>query len=289
MSNKAAQGEEPLAADQPRLERCKCGAIVEVLPTPDGDEVRLEAGRWPWPDLPDDARFVIVEGIAQAAAGLGSQEQLVRLLHDRACPRVVRRRPADNLIGAVWAHHIDYAKPRPYDQRAAAWAAQRREGVSTDRIAVDAGVTHQWVSRVTNPLGPFPRPGTPSAETVDRWITARREGMSASAIALHDRVPVHRVRDSTRHAGPFTRRVHGAGELGITEIAQLLGVGHPTVYRWQRLGRLPEPIKGRPGLQAWDRDQVQRWAAEHLTECAQCGARPMDLLRHTAMKHRGGR
>lgn len=113
--------------------------------------------------------------------------------------------------------------------------------------------------------------------------------MSATAIAIRDQVPVHRVRDFTRHAGPFTRRVHRPGELGITEIAQLLGVGHPTVYRWQRLGRLPEPIKGRSGLQAWDRDQVERWATETLAECAQCGARPMDLLRHTAMKHRGSR
>lgn len=281
--------EGPLGAGDPRLERCRCGAIVEILPTGDGDEIRLEAGRWPWPDLPDDARYVVVEGIASPAIGPGSQEQLARLPHDRACPRLARRRPSGDLIGAVWAHHHDHAKPRPYDQRASAWAAQRREGVSTDRIATDAGVTHQWVSRVTKPFGPFPRPGTPSAMTVDRWITDRRAGISATAIALRDQAPVHRVRDSTRHAGPFTRRVHGPGELGITEIAQLLGVGHPTVYRWQRLGRLPGPIKGRLGLQAWDQDQVERWAAEHLTECAQCGARPMDLLRHTAMKHRGGR
>lgn len=274
-------------AKQPPLERCVCGAIVEVLPTPDGDGVRLEAGRWPWPDLPANSRFHVVDGVASKAPGPGSPERLARLAHEVACPRRVRTRPDDDLVGPLWAHHRDNTKPRPpFDERAAAWAAQRREGVSTDDIAAEAGVTHQWVSRVTKPLGPFPRPGTPTPQTVERWIADRRRGISAGAIARRDQAPVHRVRDSTRHAGPFTRRVHRPGELGITEIAQLLGLGHPTVYRWERRGLLPEPVKGRPGPAAWSRDDIERWAAQNLAECEQCGARPLDLLRHTAMKHR---
>lgn len=52
---------------QARLERCLCGAIVEILPTQEGDEVRLEAGHWPWADLPADSRFVVHEGIANTA------------------------------------------------------------------------------------------------------------------------------------------------------------------------------------------------------------------------------
>lgn len=277
----------PMLNELSRLERCRCGAIVEILPTSEGDEVRLEAGRWPWPDLPDGARFVVVDSVAHAGVGAGRPDQLARLPHEHACPRVVRRRPADDLVGAVWAHHLDHSKPRPYDERAAVWASRRHEGISTAQIAGDAGVTHQWVSRVTKPWGPFPRPGSPTTKSVEQWIVDRRRGLSALAIASRDQVPVHRVRDATRHAGPFTRRVHRPGELGITEIAQLLGVGHPTVYRWRRLGRLPEPIPGRSGLESWSREEVERWADATLVECDQCEARPMDLLRHTAMKHRG--
>lgn len=40
---------------------------------------------------------------------------------------------------------------------AATWAQLRREGVSIGVIGREFGVTHQQVSRVTAPLGPFPR------------------------------------------------------------------------------------------------------------------------------------
>lgn len=275
--------------DRTRLERCSCGAIVRVLASADGETLRLEAHEWPWPDLPDDARYLVVDGEAVALPGAGSAEQLATLEHARACPRVVRRRPPQGLVRALWEYHHDKTRPKtPLDPHAGEWAALRRNGTSTQDIAERAGVTHQWVSRVTKPLGPFPRPGAPTPETVKRWVSDRRAGLSALAIAERDQVPVHRVRDATRPFGPFTRRVHKPGEVGITEIADLLGVGHPTIYRWHRLGRMPAPIAGRRGFVSWPLDQVQEWAEQNLTVCAMCEAKPMDLLRHMAMKHPRG-
>lgn len=67
-------------------------------------------------------------------------------------------------VSRATSHAGPFPHPRTVRARQAThplaqqWAQARRAGVSTTRIAAANDVCHQWVSRVTAPLGPYPTP-----------------------------------------------------------------------------------------------------------------------------------
>lgn len=173
---------------------------------------------------------------------------------------------------------------------AAEWAARRRAGESTRVIAQEFGVSPSWVSRLTVAAGPYPRPGTPTAADVKRWVQARRSGVSIAAIVRDEGVSRQRVVVATEAFGPFRQRPGSRSEVGVTELAEILGLSLPTVLRWVEAGRVPPSLC--PGTRGrrrrWARDMILEWISGlDLPVCPQCGARPRDLARHIGAVHRG--
>ncbi len=167
----------------------------------------------------------------------------------------------------------------PTVARAVTWSQQRRAGQRVADIAARAGVSHQWVSRLTGPFGPFP---PAAADDVPEWVQARRAGDTLDSIARRFGVSAHRVSAATAAHGPFAypQRDHG-GRVGTAGMARMLGVAEPTVTRWQRRVDFPPPaLEGNPGRAMWDREAVQAWAAQALTRCPVCAAQVLDLPRH---------
>ena len=166
----------------------------------------------------------------------------------------------------------------PTLSRAVTWSEQRRAGQRVTQIAARAGVSHQWVSRLTRPFGPFP----PANHPVREWVQARHAGQSIKAIAQQDKVSEHRVSTATRPYGPFPYphrdtgdRIHTAG------IARMMGVLPAMVTRWRTRPDFPSPVsQSGPAPREWDRAAVQAWADHHLSTCPVCTARVLDVPRH---------
>lgn len=178
---------------------------------------------------------------------------------------------------------------RPDPDRVADWVARRRAGESTRVIAHEFGVSWSWVSKVTVSAGPFPRPGTPTEADVKRWVQARRSGVSIAAIVRDEGVSRQRVATATEEFGPFRQRPGSRSEVGVTELAEILGLSLPTVLRWVEAGRVPPPLH--PGTRGrrrrWARGAILQWVAGlDLAVCPQCGARPRDLAKHVSAVHR---
>lgn len=171
---------------------------------------------------------------------------------------------------------------------AEAWAELRRRGVSVGLIGREFGVTHQWVSRVTAPLGPFPRAGTPAAEQVEDWIAQRRSGRSIERVARSAGVPRQRVAEATAVAGPFRRRLAEPGWLTVTDAAWVAGVSGPALLRWEALGRMPPPDARRGRRRLWREDTIRQWleTSPDLERCGICGARSFSVSRHFGAAHR---
>lgn len=169
------------------------------------------------------------------------------------------------------------------------WAERRRAGESTMAIAEQAGVCHQWVSRVTKPFGPFPRAGTPTNETVRKWVAARQRRISLAQLSREYGVTARRISAATKPDGPFPTPRHRKPNLvGVQDIARLLGVSEPTVHRWRRMGFLLEhtDLDGH-GRQSWDLEVLEAWIEDvGLPTCPDCGARPLQLRMHRARAHR---
>ena len=47
-----------------------------------------------------------------------------------------------------------------------------------------------------------------------------------------------------------------------SELAALLGVSVPTVWRWSKIGRLPKGRQLSPGVTAWDGVEIAEWLAQ---------------------------
>lgn len=170
------------------------------------------------------------------------------------------------------------------------WVKQRRQGTSCAHIARSAGVSHQWVSRVTAPFGPYPRPSAPPIDVVTTWVDARQHGTTITALSRSTGASHHTIREATREFGPFPRRNTPAGYLGLTDVADLLGLPNPTVSKWRTQGFLPDPIAAAGVRPLWTSKQILEWAQDQaLPTCPACGARPRDLTRHHGATHRGRR
>jgi len=164
--------------------------------------------------------------------------------------------------------------------RAVTWAESRRAGQPVVQMAAQAGVSHQRVSALTLPFGPYPRPTDPVAE----WVTARRAGQPLSTIACDYQVSTDRVSKATAPHGPFPYpRRHPNDAVSTPEIARMFGVAEPTVRRWQTKTGFPPPrLQTRPPL--WDTAAVQAWADRYLTTCRVCAARVLNLPRHRGVR-----
>lgn len=269
----------------PELERCGCGAIVHVYATAGGSKAYLEAGRWPRRDLPRAGTWLVVDGVAHRVLGDADSEQQATVEHARACPLKVTRRPSGLVVGELWmTHRQQETKVHP---KALAWAAQRRAGVSTLRIADKEGVSHQLVSRATRLFGRYPRPGAPSEATVQKWVQARRRGVAASRIAASDGVNVTRVVDATAPWGPFRWSKSPPGWTGVSGLADRVGVSLPTLLRWAEAGDTPPPDRVERGRRLWRDETVESWvAASNLEACPTCGALAKDVRKHAVAVHR---
>lgn len=159
--------------------------------------------------------------------------------------------------------------------RAVSWVEQRRAGQLVSQIAARAGVSHQRVSKLTVPFGPFSLPQSPVIE----WVSARRAGQRLADIAGEYRVPVARVSRVTAGHGPFPYPSRRPSELSTFGIARRFGVAEPTARRWQSRVDFPPPCPGADSAR-WDAAAVAAWAEEHLTACPVCGARVLNLPRH---------
>lgn len=51
-----------------------------------------------------------------------------------------------------------------------------------------------------------------------------------------------------------------ADPVGLSDIADRLGVARPTVKAWKQRGLLPEPKWRASGGPLWDWPQIERWA-----------------------------
>ena len=170
--------------------------------------------------------------------------------------------------------------------RATAWAAERRKGIATSEIARREGVCHQWVSRVTKPYGPFPRAGTPTAETVEEWVAARQAGKSAQRVARDHGVHPARVRQATDTYGPFTRQLVIDGWLTLSGVAERQRVPTPTICHWLASGFLPSPVV-QGSRRLWAVEDFNDWlAGADLETCPQCGAMTRSQSRHMGAVHR---
>lgn len=168
----------------------------------------------------------------------------------------------------------------------AAWARERHDGIGTAEIAERESVCHQWVSRVTKPYGPFPRPQRPTPDAVARWVEERRAGRSAARIARDDGESARRVLAATREHGPFPRSLQIEGHLTISEAAQRLRLPIPTVCNWVAKGFMPQPERlGQ--RRVWRTEVFEEWLANApLETCPHCGAMTRELLRHLSATHR---
>ncbi|WP_156969624.1 helix-turn-helix transcriptional regulator [Knoellia subterranea] len=170
-------------------------------------------------------------------------------------------------------------------ERGQAWAQERREGAGTGAIARREGVTHQWVSRLTKPYGPFARPSAPQPDAIAAWVKDRRAGRSAAWVAKYYGVPLQRVSDSTREFGPFRVRLKINGFVTVSEAADHLAIPVPTLCRWITREYMPAPQR-RNGRRVWAESAFNDWLANaELETCPQCGAMTRDRVRHTAASH----
>ena len=128
---------------------------------------------------------------------------------------------------------VVHAEP---DARAADWVRARQQGQQVQAIADAAGVSHQYVSKMTAGHGPYP-----SADVIQEWVEMRRAGRPVADIAAASGTSTARVLAATRSAGPFYRRGSTLpnGVVGVAAIARMCHVPTATVLRWRRNGRLP--------------------------------------------------
>lgn len=50
--------------------------------------------------------------------------------------------------------------------------------------------------------------------------------------------------------------------LRAADVCSTLSISIPTLYRWQKLGFFPKPIKYGPNCTGWKRETVDAWIAE---------------------------
>jgi len=266
---------------QPRLQRCGCDAIVEIWRRPNGREIRLEATRWPWKDLPPGRRYLPdVDGIARKQA---RGQQMGTLDHDTLCPVRVRSTPEGQIPTLVWQMHRSLLAPPP-DPRAEQWARLRLDGWSLTLIAERDGVSPSLVSTQTRHRGPFPRPGSPSKETIGRWVALRATGISAAAIARDANVSAETVRRVTRPYGPYRRQQTPPGLVTIAGIAHILNIPWGSAGRLVAAGKVPSRADTYEGSPVWDEQTIRRWAAT-IPKCPHCDTRLPDLSKHISITH----
>lgn len=167
------------------------------------------------------------------------------------------------------------------------WIELRRQGKSSTEIAAAEGFSRQLVSSVTAGHGPFP-----SADTVAAWVSARRALRTLAEVGLAYGVPASRVARHTAQLGPFPPPSGGAripdGLLGISAIADHLGLSSPTLIAWRRAGRIPTcDFTTARGRELWLKGTIDRWVseAEWLQTCPDCGARCVSASRHQGTAH----
>lgn len=176
------------------------------------------------------------------------------------------------------------------DRMQMVWVQRRRRGETVASIAKDEGVSPSWVSASTVAAGPFPRGEVVPDAVLGSWVKDRTGGWSIASIARRDRVDARVVRRATGPYGPFPRGrrvIDAADPIGMVELSRRLRVSDPTVWRWFRLGLLPDPdmwtVAGRP---RWEPSTVDRWRAESgWPTCRQCGATVRSLVRHSGAVH----
>lgn len=170
------------------------------------------------------------------------------------------------------------------DERTARWVAARRRGLSVTQIARAEGVRHQYVSRRTIEYGPYPDPAV-----VEDWVAARRTGQPIAVIAAEAQVSQTAVRAATQPHGPFRARYTRTpdGVLGVTALANRVGMSEPAVLNWVRAGRVPEPNFIVGGRRLWLASTIEEWlTVADLAHCPQCGARCLSLGQHRAAAHK---
>ncbi len=50
--------------------------------------------------------------------------------------------------------------------------------------------------------------------------------------------------------------------LRVGDVAQIIGVSVPTIYRWQKIGHFPKATKFGPAMVGWPRNVVEQWIEE---------------------------
>ena len=173
-----------------------------------------------------------------------------------------------------------------HSERGRVWIEQRRRGRTATEIAKEYGVPHQVVSRSTHDHGPFP-----SHETVAAWVASRRERRSLRAISEDYHVPPGRIGHHTAAHGPFPPptgiRPLPDGLMGVTAVADRVGLASPAVLRWRTAGRLPTPdfVTAR-GRELWLSTTIERWLQDaEFQTCPDCGARCLALAKHRSARH----
>ena len=170
--------------------------------------------------------------------------------------------------------------------RVEAWIEQRRRGRTPTEIAREHGVSHQIVSRSTLGFGPYP-----AEDTISAWVEARRQRRTLQQISEEYQVPAGLIGRHTAGHGPFpppvgTRRLPD-GLLGISAIAERVGLTSPPVLRWRAAGRLPDPdfVTAR-GRELWFEATIEEWLdSADLQTCGECGARCYSVAQHHKAKH----
>jgi prophage regulatory protein len=56
--------------------------------------------------------------------------------------------------------------------------------------------------------------------------------------------------------------------ISFPEVARLIGVSIPTLYRWNKTGRFPKPIRLGPARVGFFVSDVDAWLAERKAEAA---------------------